>query len=737
MAFVSLASAVLAGLSARTLPLSRVRIPLGPGGFGDATFINARLSLPLETTGRPMQLSVRASVAGGGILFVRLGSTGVGHILVPGGEPDWHGLDIPSPPRGRGLDLVLALSPRSGVPTVTAEEPVLLAHELEIVSSDGLVLRPGACLLAAGFPIAVCSFAWLLWRRPPEALAAVLLSAALAPVAAHVDPLHFVRIAPHLLAGMTAVGVVMRLPLAAKTDTTWASHGRVRAWMWAAGLSALPAIEISILLYAFFRRSLLDHVPAVSNDAIDYWLEAQAFQYAGFRGGYFTVDEMPAPASFSHFGTHGPLFPIILGSLGRLLSWHRWSIPVFQLAVVAAALLFFARRAPRDGRGPVLIPLCLATFWPALLLLPTSLQEGLHIAVAVFLAGALRGPLDGRNVSGSMRATVLGVLATACLMRPSWGLLLPTAMVLLLGDASWRRRAVAAAAGVALWAVLVAAFAYTKAPYGREEFVFVKIARLDQRASALVTRTEVNARRFVRAGTALEVRSRMLVLGLALAAGAVASRARPRRELVFHAYNLGSILLATLFTYVYGLWGDYRVFAAHLLLTVLLLATSQMEVARRLAVLVLLAQVGSIGPFVDAFRAFGESYRHDPARIEAFGAAARRALVFDAKQDPWCNTLVSVNPPYFYPEMVTLPPGLGVTMFFGTGGARRPALRSRYVLLDPDHPRRWSLGAPDVTRVGPDHVRVTVAGWPSLDLRPLASTPVGQLYQNLDAHCPG
>jgi hypothetical protein len=170
-------------------------------------------------------------------------------------------------------------------------------------------------------------------------------------------------------------------------------------------------------------------------------------------------------------------------------------------------------------------------------------------------------------------------------------------MVLLLGDASWRRRAVAAAVGVALWAVLVAAFAYTKAPYGREEF--------------------------------------------------------------------------------------------------------------------------------------------DPARIEAFGAAARRALVFDAKQDAWCNTLVSVNPPYFYPEMVTLPPGLGVTLLFGTGGARRPALRLRYVLLDPDHPRRWSLGAPDVTHVGPDHVRVTVAGWPSLDLRPLASTPVGQLYQNLDAHCPG
>jgi hypothetical protein len=510
----------------------------------------------------------------------------------------------------------------------------------------------------------------------------------------------------------------------------------VRDKVWTAALAALPAVETSLLLYGFFRRTLLDHVPGVVNDAIDYWLEAQAFAHAGFRGGYFTIDERPAPASFSHFGSHGPLFPMLHGTIGRLLGWHPWSIPMVHAALLTAALLFFARRIPLDGGGRILTMLGLATCWPLILFLPTSLQEGLHLAVAVFLAAALRPLLDGRVTSRAMRAALVVALVSASLMRPSWTLLLPAVSFLLFGGASRRRQALAAAAGVVLAAAIVAAFDYTAAPFGREEFFFIKVARWQGGASALVTRVATNAGRFAEAGSALEVRGRFLLLLLALASGILAGRARPRRELAFQAYNLGSILIAAVFAYVFGPWADYRIFAAHVLLSTLLLASSPAAGGRRLAAVVVLAQLACLGPFVEAFRGTRESYRYDAARIEAFGAAARPAIRFDRGQDAWCNTLVSVNPPYFYPEMVGLPPGIGVTMLFGSGEAPRPALRSRYVLLDPDDARRWSLGTPTVTVAGPDRVHVAVGDWLSLDLRPLASTPVGRLYRNLDARCP-
>jgi hypothetical protein len=510
----------------------------------------------------------------------------------------------------------------------------------------------------------------------------------------------------------------------------------VRDKAWPAGLAALPAVAISVLLYGFFRRTLLDHVPGVINDAIDYWLEARAFVHAGFGSGYFTIDERPAPASFSHFGSHGPLFPVLHGMLGRVVGWHAWSIPVVHTALMCAALLFFARRVPLDRNGRVLTVLSVVTFWPLLLFLPTSLQEGLHLAVAALLAAALRPLLDGRATSRGWRASLVVILVAASLMRPSWGLLLPAIFVILFGAASRRRQVLAAMAGLGVAAAVVVAFAYTAAPFGREEFFFVKVARLQEGASALVTRAATNASRFVQAGSALEVRSRFLVLALALASAVLAGRARSRRELAFNAYNLGSILIAALLAYVFGPWADYRVFAAPLLLSALLLASSTAPAPRRLAVAVLLAQLASVGPFIEAFKGLGDSYGYDAARIEAFGAAVRPGITFGRGQDGWCNTLVSVNPPYFYPEMVALPPGIGVTMLFGSGDAPWPALRSQYVLLDPEDPRRWSLGTPKLTLLGPERVHLTVGDWLSLDLKPLAPTPVGQLYENLAARCP-
>jgi hypothetical protein len=96
-----------------------------------------------------------------------------------------------------------------------------------------------------------------------------------------------------------------------------------------------------------------------------------------------------------------------------------------------------------------------------------------------------------------------------------------------------------------------------------------------------------------------------------------------------------------------------------------------------------------------------------------------------------------VNPPYLYPEMVELPGGVGVTIFFGWQGTPPRALRSLYVLLDPDDPQRWTVGAPTVTHIGPDQVRITAGRWLSMNLKPIAATPVGTLYRNLDARCPG
>src|SRR5206468_8789320 len=134
-------------------------------------------------------------------------------------------------------------------------------------------------------------------------------------------------------------------------------------------------------------------------------------------------------------------FPMLHGTVGRFLGWQPYSIPVFHLALLTAAVSFFALRIPLDGRGRVLTALGLATCWPLILFLPTSLQEGLHLAVAVFLAAALRPLLDGRVTSRAMRAALVVALVSASLTRPSWTLLLPAVSFLFFGGASRRRQA--------------------------------------------------------------------------------------------------------------------------------------------------------------------------------------------------------------------------------------------------------------------------------------------------------
>src|SRR6185436_6392743 len=100
------------GLLAWSIPLSRVRVPLGPAGLGPHTFVSASLALPLQSSGKPVRISLYASAAVPGTLVIYLGGARVGSDIVSSGTVVLHDLDVPSPRRGRRLDLALAFWPQ-------------------------------------------------------------------------------------------------------------------------------------------------------------------------------------------------------------------------------------------------------------------------------------------------------------------------------------------------------------------------------------------------------------------------------------------------------------------------------------------------------------------------------------------------------------------------------------------------------------------------------------------------
>ena len=89
-------------------------------------------------------------------------------------------------------------------------------------------------------------------------------------------------------------------------------------------VAVLPAATILVLIHLLFGTTIFHDHPStqlVWNDEIYYWHQIATFKRAGFNGGYYTYQEVPAP-NLSHFGTHGPMFPMIYGVLGYLVGWH-------------------------------------------------------------------------------------------------------------------------------------------------------------------------------------------------------------------------------------------------------------------------------------------------------------------------------------------------------------------------------------------------------------------------------
>ena len=168
-----------------------------------------------------------------------------------------------------------------------------------------------------------------------------------------------------------------------------------------------------------FDASLRDALPLI-NDEVAYWNQIATFEATGFSGGYITVDERPSRLTWSHFGPHGPAFPVAYGLAARVLGWNYSSGPVFgALAFIAAATLWLLLTRP-----PLLVTaLLFASFWPVVLALPTTMQEPLHFAIGCVLAPLLLRLLKDDDPRPRTLIACALVLCLASLVRPVWALL--------------------------------------------------------------------------------------------------------------------------------------------------------------------------------------------------------------------------------------------------------------------------------------------------------------------------
>ena len=333
-----------------------------------------------------------------------------------------------------------------------------------------------------------------------------------------------------------------------------------------------------------------------------YWHQIKTFVAVGFSGGYYTVGEEAAPASFTHFYTWGPWYIALYGLIGKAVGWTLWSPMLFDVAAVTLALLGAVLLIRPNSRQLALVLLVLLTYWPLHLHLPRAMQEPFHYAVAIVLAGIFYRLLVREGavphwLLGAALVTIVG----AALVRPTWAVLLLPLVTIVVEErlhgcaprGSRFRQMFCGWPFLTACAVVTGIFLlsrYVAAPYPHPVMSDVQLllsSPIDGVQRLLAVTTAQGMTYLWPDGehllwTLLRYQALGIVLWMTVLAfrrrGNDAGQGAPGRppwrwaERCTHILNLSLIVLLVLMLWRVENEGDYRVVAPHLLLSLLLLA---------------------------------------------------------------------------------------------------------------------------------------------------------------------
>jgi hypothetical protein len=474
-------------------------------------------------------------------------------------------------------------------------------------------------------------------------------------------------------------------------------------------MTVTPALGTLVLMHRL-GVTLEQFAPATS-DEIGYYLQINAFVHHGFSGGYFTISEKPAAAGFSHFGVHGPLFPVLYGTLGKLFGWYFYSGPVFNVVLLTLAIgIYCIVMRPTTGEA-LLGTAFLATFWPFYLVLVSMQQDPIHQAIAVIVGGGFAGMLHRKPWASSLgfRLLFLAILVYASLMRISWSMFLVPYAMLLCPKPTVKQLALAVVASALGMGFLLYGFRFLCAPfYGLDGFLMTKFVGGEASIRVLLANAWTNVRMLFEGNLANPANfPGRLIFCEGLAFGVImffyaltrlglVSLSRPglthRQDLLepcFHAFNIGALLTGTLVFYYIGNDGGWRMLAVHLLVSSFVGLTSPLRWLKVLIAGIVLINLGGLPWCIRSMEYANMPHFGYAQEYRALAKKLNSLIPYQKGADPWQNTILMDTYPH---ELLALPAGIGVSVFFRPSDVSLP-IKSRYVLVGPAtaQQQRWSL----------------------------------------------
>lgn len=503
-----------------------------------------------------------------------------------------------------------------------------------------------------------------------------------------------------------------------------ASGPHAQAWqygLYASVVAFLPLLITAILVGLLFQKGIADYVP-FHKDELFYWHQSKTFAEVGFAGGYYTAYEKPALASFTHFGPHGFMLPMIYGLLGRLLGWQAHSFVVFNHLLLGGALLVLIAILKPSRANLAWLAALVGTYTPILYFAGSAWSEGLQLSLAIVLAALFINVR--RHPSRFSVALLAAALLVSVLARPTWAVLIPPFMYFAAARLPMRWRLGLAMAGFGIALLAYKSWEFFASPYpvtlplsqGADALALsASIATVSSMLAANLA-SLVSYSPFQMTGAV--VWSSLLVLVLMLAELVQMWRARtathahrmdlPTREAkAFLAYLLAAVFPFLLLFLPFPNRGE-RYLAGFLLFSILTL----FSLGRSRLVLALLAlQVIALPGLIRAYQSDWNVFYYSPVApsdSEAMQQVAQEFLIYQEGANPWCNSLLTEN---IFQTYMHVPAGIGIASKFEDDDVEwyTTPFKSRYILLDRKmEGQNWL--------------------W-------LADTPYGGLYLNQDADC--
>lgn len=478
-------------------------------------------------------------------------------------------------------------------------------------------------------------------------------------------------------------------------------------------VAGVPVLVLT-LVHLFFGVPLSSYRPVI-NDEVAYWHQALTFTHAGFNGGYYTLGEVTNPSGITPFGPHGPGFAVLYGAAGSVFGWYRHTVVILNLIAIGLAAWIWATLTRAGIPRLLLGAVMLLTFWHMLFWAPTGMQESLHHAGAIAMAGCFAAVLGPYRRWWTI---ALGWLALAVLafVRPSWLLLFPLWAIVTTRGSSKRLIAITIVASLLAGIVILFAYSRMTAPY-EEGFFFLRAASLSLGVQAVLENITGNVRRLGMPDEfhPIELLQRYqygaLLLATIIAAVATMWRRGQTPHFAVAASALAFALCAMLLLYQFTNFAEHRVLSAFLLFATMLCIAAPGRIGPALAAgIVFISLVNARPSLVELEDAWRDRFVWDRRSVSELEYALGATVVYQPDASRWCNTLLTSQYP---PQLIGVPAGIGLSVVRKPERMALPP-RSRYLLLDED-------------------VRAAFTG--PLNLEAIATLPYGTLYVNRDAHC--